>query len=71
MISILLPTYNGEKYLYQSIESIIKQTYSNFEIIIGLNGVTDNSRSIISEFNDSRIRVFDYEDKGKSRTLNK
>lgn len=72
MISILLATYNGEKYIKKSIESILNQTFKEFEILIGFNGTTDNSKNIVSEFNDSRIKIFDYyDDKGKSKTLNK
>jgi glycosyltransferase involved in cell wall biosynthesis len=72
MVSILLAVYNGEKYLRSSIESIINQTYEDFELLIGFNGTVDNSKDIVKEFKDKRIRVFDYGmDKGKSKTLNK
>jgi len=72
MISILLATYNGEKYIKKSIDSIINQTYADWELLIGFNGTTDNSKEIVSQYNDSRIKVFDYgDDKGKSKTLNK
>lgn len=72
MISILLPTYNGEKFISQSIDSILNQTFGDFELLIGFNGTTDNSKDIVSSYNDKRIRVFDYADeKGKSTTLNK
>lgn len=72
MISILLATYNGEKYIKKSIESVLNQTFKDFELLIGFNGTTDNSKKIISEFDDKRIKIFDYgDDKGKSKTLNK
>jgi glycosyltransferase involved in cell wall biosynthesis len=72
MISILLPTYNGEKYLSLAIESVLNQTFTDFELLIAFNGTTDNSKSIVSKYNDVRIKVFDYgDDKGKSKTLNK
>jgi glycosyltransferase involved in cell wall biosynthesis len=72
MISILLPTYNGEKFISQSIDSILNQTFEDFELLIGFNGTTDSSKDIVSSYNDNRIRVFDYGDeKGKSITLNK
>lgn len=72
MISILLATYNGQKYLKDSINSILSQTFEEFELLIGLNGTTDNSRDILNSFQDSRIIIFDYgHDKGKSKTLNK
>jgi len=72
MISILLATYNGEKYLSLAIESVLNQSFRDFELLIGFNGTTDNSKDIPGRYNDARIRVFDYEDdKGKSKTLNK
>jgi glycosyltransferase involved in cell wall biosynthesis len=72
MISILLPIYNGEKFLKSSIESILNQTFKDFELLIGFNGTKDNSKEIVKSYNDNRIRVFDYgDDKGKPKTLNK
>lgn len=72
MISILLATYNGEKYITKSIESVLNQSFSEFELLIGFNGTTDNTKSLVSKYRDSRIKIFDYcEDKGKGKTLNK
>jgi glycosyltransferase EpsE len=72
MISILLATYNGKKYIEKSIESILNQTFKDFELLIAFNGTTDNSKELILKYNDRRIRIFDYGDeKGKSITLNK
>ena len=72
MVSVLLAVYNGEKYLRRSIESVLNQTYEDFELLIGFNGTVDGSKEIVKEFSDERIRVFDYGmDAGKSKTLNK
>jgi GT2 family glycosyltransferase len=72
MISILLAVYNGEKYIEKSIESIISQTYKDWELLIGFNGTIDNSKDIVNKFSDPRIKVFDYGmDAGKAKTLNK
>ena len=72
MITILLASYNGERYIKEAIESILNQTFTDFEILIGLNGTTDSTRNIIDSFDDDRIRLIDYgSDKGKSITLNK
>jgi len=72
MISILLATYNGENYIKESIDSILNQTYTDWELLIGFNGTIDNSKSIVEQYNDPRIRVFDYGmDAGKAKTLNK
>lgn len=72
MISILLATYNGEKYIRQCIDSVLNQTFTKFELLIGFNGTTDNSKNIVKEYTDNRIKIFDYGcDKGKAKTLNK
>jgi glycosyltransferase involved in cell wall biosynthesis len=72
MISVILATYNGERYLSSAIESVLNQTFKDFELLIGFNGTTDSSKDIPHRYNDPRIRVFDYgDDKGKSKTLNK
>lgn len=58
-ISIVMPVYNGEKYLRESIESILRQTYQNWELILVNDCSTDNSPAIMQEYEnlDSRIRV--------------
>ncbi len=72
MISILLPIYNGERYLSRCLESILNQSYSNFELLIGFNGTIDKSKDIVTLYKDDRIKIFDYgQDKGKAKTLNK
>lgn len=72
MISILMATYNGEKFIKESIDSILNQTFTEWELLIGFNGTTDNSKEIVNEYEDYRIRIFDYSnDKGKAKTLNK
>jgi len=72
MISIILPVYNSERYLRESIQSILDQTYTDFEFIIINDGSTDHSESIILSFNDDRIRYFSNEmNKGLIFTLNK
>jgi glycosyltransferase involved in cell wall biosynthesis len=59
-ISIGLPVYNGEKTLRKAIESILDQTYSDFELIISDNASTDNTSTICNEYvkKDSRIKYF-------------
>lgn len=71
-ISIIMPVYNKEKYLDESIESILNQTYENFELIIINDGSTDNSSSICHKFQqeDNRIKVIDIENNGVSNARN-
>jgi glycosyltransferase involved in cell wall biosynthesis len=57
LISVALPNYNGGEYLRLAIESILKQTYRNFELIVVDDCSTDNSLEIIDSFNDKRIRT--------------
>lgn len=62
-ISVVMPVYNGEKYLRSSIISILNQTYNNFELIIVNNGSNDGSIKIINSFKDKRIKVLDIKHK--------
>ncbi len=59
MVSIILPTYNGEKYIKKSIESCLNQTFQNFELIIVDDCSTDDTPKIIQKFakQDSRIKI--------------
>ena len=72
LISVILPVYNGEKYLKESIESILNQTYTNFEFIIIDDGSKDSSLEIIKEYEkeDERIIVISRENKGLVASLN-
>ncbi|MCX6283819.1 MAG: glycosyltransferase, partial [Bacteroidetes bacterium] len=54
-VSILMTVYNGEKYLKETIESVISQTFENFEFIIIDDGSTDSSKEIIASFRNNRI----------------
>nr|WP_275440132.1 glycosyltransferase family 2 protein [Paenibacillus sp. ACRRY] len=58
LISIIMPVYNRQESIACAIESILNQTYSNFELIIIDDGSTDKTCSIISSFSDDRIRYF-------------
>ena len=55
LVSIIIPVYNGEKYISDTIQSVIDQTYKNWELIIVDDGFTDNTAEIVKQFNDSRI----------------
>ncbi len=66
MISVCIPTYNGEKFIYQQIISILSQINSDDEIIISDDGSTDKTLDIIKSFNDGRLKIF-YNNKIKSK----
>lgn len=58
-VTVLMAVYNGERFLREAIESILYQSYKDFEFLIINDGSTDNSRNIILSYNDSRIRLID------------
>ena len=55
LVTIITPTYNHERYIDRCIESVISQTYSNWEQIIIDDGSTDKTAEIIAHYSDSRI----------------
>lgn len=62
--SVVVAVYNAEKYIKQCIESVLNQTFSDFEFIIVNDGSKDGTTSIISEFVDDRILIFNQENHG-------
>ena len=58
-VSIIVPVYNVEQYLEQCIKSLVNQTYHNIEIILVVDGATDNSLAICQKYavEDQRIRL--------------
>ena len=71
-ISVLMPVYNCEKFLKKAIDSILNQTFDNFEYIIINDGSTDNSLNIIKSYEDKRIKIINNsKNLGISRSLNK
>ena len=70
MISVLMPVYNVEQYVRQAIESILSQTYTDFELIIVNDGSTDRTHEIIYSFQDDRIRIYNQNNQGISSARN-
>ena len=72
MISIITPVYNAEKYLRCCIDSIIAQTFTDFELLLIDDGSKDKSGAICDEYaaKDARIRVFHKENGGVSSARN-
>ncbi len=58
VVSVIVNCFNGEKFLKKAIQSILDQTYQNFEIIFWDNKSTDNSAKIIKSYNDDRIKYY-------------
>lgn len=72
MISVIVPVYNSEKYLKRCIDSILAQTYTDFELILIDDGSTDSSGNICDEYTemDDRIVVFHQDNKGQAVARN-
>lgn len=74
MISILMPIYNGIEFIDESVSSIMQQTYTEWELIIGVNGHPPNSEVFQKavKYTNEKIHVYDLHGlKGKSNSLNK
>ena len=69
-VSVVLPVYNGEKDVHECIQSILDQTFQNFEFIIINDGSIDNSGKIIGGFKDSRIVYLEQDNQGLAAALN-
>jgi glycosyltransferase involved in cell wall biosynthesis len=70
-ISVILPVYNGEKFIALSINSILNQTFKDFEFIIINDGSTDDTCNIIQSYRDSRVSIIDNEkSQGIATSLN-
>lgn len=71
IVSIILPTYNRADLLPAAIETVLNQTYSNWELIIWNDGSTDATKSILKKYSDLRIRCIEDVNHGKSWALNR
>ena len=58
LVSVIVNCFNGEKYLSQTLQSILRQTYKNWEVIFWDNQSSDNSKFIFDEFNDKRFNYY-------------
>lgn len=70
MISVIVPLYNSEKYIYDCVKSVIDNTYKNFELIIVNDESTDLSLSILKKINDKRIKIINNNGKGPGSSRN-
>ena len=58
LVSICIPIYNTEKYVHETLDNVLKQTYKNLEVIFSDNYSTDKTVEIIKSYNDPRIKLF-------------
>jgi glycosyltransferase involved in cell wall biosynthesis len=69
-ISVIIPTYNRAAYLYESIDSVLCQTYEDLELIVVDDGSSDNTREVVQEYNDLRIKYIYKKNGGAASALN-
>lgn len=70
-ISIIIPTYNNEKTIQETINSVLEQTFTDIEIIVINDGSTDNTVAAVQQIIDSRINVYSYENGGPATSRNR
>ena len=70
MFSVIIATYNSEKYIEQTINSLLNQSFKDWECLIVENGSTDNTNFIINKINDNRFKIFNLKKPNKSAALN-
>lgn len=70
-VSVIIPTYNRATLLYDAINSVFAQSYTNFELIVVDDGSTDNTDAIIKAFKEERLIYVRQENKGRSAARNK
>jgi len=71
LISVIIPVYNGEKTIQQTIESVLKQSFYDFELIVINDGSQDGTLSVINNIQDQRIKVFSYPNAGQPASRNR
>lgn len=70
LISVIMPAYNVSRYIADSIESVVRQTYPNWELLVINDGSTDNTGDVVKSFIDDRIRYFEKANGGVSSARN-
>lgn len=71
LISVIIPVYNGEKTINETIESVLNQTFQDFELIVINDGSNDATLKIVESINDLRIKIFSYPNAGPNPARNR
>ncbi|MES1021807.1 glycosyltransferase family 2 protein [Gloeocapsa sp. BRSZ] len=69
-ISVIIPVYQVEKYIAKTIDSVLAQTYQNFEVLVVNDGSRDRTQEICQQFTDKRVKIISQENGGPSKALN-
>lgn len=70
LISVVMSVYNGENYIREAIDSVLNQTFPNFEFIIVDDGSTDSTLEVINSYNDNRIKILTQSNQGQAVARN-
>lgn len=70
LVTVLMPAYNAEKYITAAINSVLQQTFTNFELLVINDGSADSTEAIINSFTDNRIRLINQTNQGVAAALN-
>lgn len=71
VISVVLPVFNGEETIKETVNSVLNQTFINWELIVINDGSQDATLEIVSSIKDERIKVFSYQNKGQPASRNR
>ena len=71
LISVIIPVYNGERTIQETIESVLNQTFSDLELIVINDGSQDSTLEIVSQVTDPRLKVFSYPNAGQAASRNR
>ena len=69
-VSIIMPAYNASDFIREAVDSILAQTFRDFELIILNDGSTDDTQAIVESYKDERIRLVNKANSGVASTLN-
>ncbi len=70
-VTVLMPAYNAGLYIREAIDSVLQQTFTDFELLIVNDGSTDDTEALIRSYSDPRIRIFSQENQGVTGALNR
>lgn len=71
LVSVIIPSYNHEKFIRECVDSVLSQTYLNLELIIIDDGSKDSTCEILKEYNDSRVQIIFQENAGAHNAINR
>lgn len=71
LVSVIIPAYNHERFIAETVESVLGQTLSDFELIVVDDGSTDKTAEIVQSYNDERLNYFHQENQDAYNTINR